>query len=417
MNPQRLLDRFLRYVVVDTTAVEGMTRYPSSAGQLELGAMLVDELKKIGIPDARQDQNGLVWATISANSTSGAAAVLLNAHLDTSPETSGANVRPQIIRDYAGSDLPLPGDPEKVIRVADNPELDALKGCTLITSDGTTLLGGDDKAGLAIIMEVAQYLQENPHVPHGPVQILFTCDEEIGRGVEFVDLKSMDAAVAYTLDGPGANSIDVETFSADLATVTIHGVNIHPSIAKDRMVNALRGAAEFIARVPRDTMSPESTDGRQGFLHPYQITGGVAKVELKVLLRDFESENLKNQVKELQDAARQTELAQPGITVSIDVKRQYRNMREGLAKEPRATKYAELAHHRLGRPPSLTVIRGGTDGSQLTERGLPTPNLSCGQHNPHAPLEWVCLEEMVQAGEVVIEMLQIWAEDPGISPE
>jgi tripeptide aminopeptidase len=411
MNEQRLLERFLRYVAIDTTAVDGADKYPSSQGQWELGAMLVEELSDMGIADARQDDHGLVWARIPANTSQPAPCILLNAHLDTSPETTGRGVRPQMVRNYSGGDLPLPNDPEKVIRVADNPELEKLHGCTLITTDGTTLLGGDDKAGVAVIMEVVNQLQENPQLPHGPVQILFTCDEEIGRGIEFVDMEQVDAVAAYTLDGPGADQIDVETFSADLATVTIRGVNIHPSIAKDRMINAVRGAADFIARLPSDTLAPETTDGRQGFLHPYQVSGGVAEVQLRILLRDFEAENLQELATRLQNAAKEVQAARPGISVGVKITPQYRNMRDGLSREPRAVGYAEKAFRRRGRAPEQTVIRGGTDGSQLTARGLPTPNLSCGQHNPHAPLEWVCLEEMIQAGDVLIELVQVWAED------
>jgi tripeptide aminopeptidase len=417
MNGQRLLERFLRYVAIDTTAVDGAETYPSSQGQWELGAMLVQELQGMGVRNARQDEHGLVWATIPANTPQSTPCILLNAHLDTSPETTGRGVRPQIVHDYSGGDLPLPNDREKVIRVVDNPELKELHGCTLITTDGTTLLGGDDKAGVAVIMEVASRLQEDPDLPHGPVQILFTCDEEIGRGVEFVDMSQIDAVAAYTLDGPGANQIDVETFSADLATVTLRGVNIHPSIAKDRMVNAVRGAADFLARLPANTLSPETTDGRQGFLHPYQLSGGVAEVQIKILLRDFETGILQDLAARLRDAAKETQTARPGITVSVEVTPQYRNMREGLSREPRAVSYAEQALRRLGRTPERTIIRGGTDGSQLTARGLPTPNLSCGQHNPHAPLEWVCLEEMMQSGYLLVELLRIWGEDPDQADE
>jgi tripeptide aminopeptidase len=339
--------------------------------------------------------------------------VALNAHLDTSPETSGANVRPQVLRDYAGGDLALPGDPTKVLRVADNPELQQLLGCTLVTSDGTTLLGGDDKAGVAVIMEVAAQLAAHPEILHGPVRILFTCDEEIGRGVEFVDLGQVGAAAAYTLDGPGAGKIDVETFSADLATVSVRGVNIHPSIAKNRMINAVRVAADFLGRLPTTTLAPEATDGRDGFLHPYVVEGGVGEVRLKILLRDFESQRLHEQADFLRRIAGEVEERFPGASVLVETRVQYRNMREGLTREPRAVRYAEQAIRRLGRDPELAIIRGGTDGSRLTECGLPSPNLSTGQHNPHSPLEWVCLEEMVQAAETVVELLKIWGENAG----
>lgn len=412
VNQSRLLRRFLRYVQVDTTAVDDLERYPSSVGQLELGALLVDELLSCGVVDAVQDENGIITATIPANNGVAGPAIALNAHLDTSPETTGRDAKPQVIEAYQGGDIVLPGDPARVIRVADNPELALLHGCTLVTTDGTTLLGGDDKAGIAAIMELADILFEHPDVLHGPIKILFTCDEEIGRGVDFVDVAALQATAAYTLDGPAANQIDVETFSADLATITVQGVNIHPSIAKDRMVNAVRAAAEFVARLPRNTLSPESTDDRQGFQHPYRIEGGVAEATIQVLLRDFETARLSDYAEDLRQIGEQVQAAIPGCKISVNVRPQYRNMREGLDKEPRAVEYARIAHEQLGREPRLTIIRGGTDGSQLTAKGLPTPNLSVGQHNPHSPLEWACLDEIAQATSLLVELVQVWAADP-----
>jgi tripeptide aminopeptidase len=411
MNSERLLDRFLRYVVIDTTAGDGAGSYPSSPGQLVLGKLLVKELQEMGVADAAQDEHGLVMGTVPANVDKPTPIVAFNSHVDTSPETTGANVKPQVVRNYPGGDLVLPGDTSNVIRVADNPELNQLKGCTLITTDGTTLLGGDDKAGVAVIMETAAYLMEHPEIKHGPVRVLFTCDEEIGHGVDFVDLKKLGATVCYTLDGAGAGEIDVATFSADMATVTVRGVNIHPSIAKDRMVNAVRAAAEFVARLPRDNMSPETTTGRDGFLHLYQVEGGVAQVTLKILLRDFETATLTMQAELLKKIAADVEAEFPGAHIDVNVKRQYRNLADGLEREPRAVKFAQQAFQRLGRTAKLTSVRGGTDGSQLTEMGLPTPNLSTGQHNPHSPLEWACLDEMVQAAEVLVELVQVWAEE------
>jgi tripeptide aminopeptidase len=411
MNEQRLLDRFLRYVKVHTTADDATDRYPSSQGQLDLGRMLVEELRQMGLADAAQDEHGIVLATVPATVKRPAPVLAFNAHLDTSPETRGEGVKPQVIRNYGGADIPLPGDPSKVIRVAESPELKELVGKTLITTDGSTLLGGDDKAGVAVIMETAHWLVEHPEIPHGPVKLLFTCDEEIGRGVKHVDLKQLGATVCYTLDGSGAGVIDVETFSADLATVIIRGVNIHPSIAKDRMVNSLRAAAEFIARLPRDAMAPEVTSGRDGFLHPYQIEGGVAETRLKVLLRDFETANLAEQAELLRSIARKVESRHSGVTVEVNVARQYRNMAEGLRREPRAVAFAQEAFRRIGKEAKLDIVRGGTDGSQLTELGLPTPNLSTGEHNIHSPLEYSCLEEMVEAGRVLVELVQIWAEE------
>jgi len=409
VNQTRLLERFLHYVQIDTTAIDDVDAYPSSSGQFELGALLVSELLNAGVDDASQDENGIVTATIPATRGTAAPTIAFNAHLDTSPETTGRNVKPQVIEGYAGGDIVLPGDTSRVIRVAENPELDALHGCTLVTSDGTTLLGGDDKAGIAAIMELAETLIEHPEIAHGPIKVLFTCDEEIGRGVDFVEVAALGATAAYTLDGPGADQIDMETFSADMATVTIRGVNIHPAIAKDRMVNAVRAAADFVARLPSDTAAPETTDGRDGFLHPYRIDGGVGEATVHILLRDFETAALESYADQLRTIGREVEAEIPGCAVTVDIRTQYRNMREGRNKEPRAVDYARRAHERLGRQPQLTIIRGGTDGSQLTEKGLPTPNLSVGQHNLHSPLEWVCLDEMVQATSMLVELVQVWA--------
>jgi tripeptide aminopeptidase len=411
MSPERLLSRFLRYVQVETTAVDGATSYPSSPGQLTLGAMLADELKTMGAAEVEQDQYGLVWATIPATVKHHAPVVALNAHVDTSPETSGQNVRPQVIKNYRGCDLALPGDPLKIIRVADNPELANLIGKTIITTDGTTLLGSDDKSGVAAIMELAEHLLEHPEIPHGPVRVLFTCDEEIGLGVKHVDLKKLGATVAYTLDGGGTGEIDTETFSADGATVTVRGVNIHPSIGKGRMVNSLRAAGMFLDRLPREGFSPETTDGREGFLHPYVVEGGVAETTIKILLRDFDTAALATKAELLRKLAAEVERDVAGIKIEVAVRKQYRNMADGLRREPRAVQFAEEAFRRLGRPCKLTIVRGGTDGSQFTELGLPTPNLSTGEHNPHSPLEWTCLEEMTAAVAMLAELVQRWGEE------
>lgn len=409
INRERLLRRFLKYVRVDTTAREGQATYPSSPGQLELGRILRDELSEIGLADAIQTDKGIVLATVPSTATGAECVVALNAHVDTSPETTGTNVRPQVVPNYLGGDITLPANPQAVIRVAENPELQSLLGCTLVTTDGTTLLGADDKAGLAVIMEAASYLQEHPEIEHGPVRICFTCDEEIGHGVDHVDLQQLGAIACYTLDGQGANEIDVETFSADLAVVAVRGVNIHPSIARGRMVNAIRVASDFVDRLPHDALSPETTSDRQGFLHPYQVTGGVAEARIRILLRDFETGNLARLATRLQSAAEASQREFPGAAIEIQCTPQYRNMAEGLAREPRAVAFAARAVENLGRQPRLTIVRGGTDGSRFTELGLPTPNLSTGEHNPHSPLEWTCLEEMVQAVEMLVELVQIWA--------
>jgi tripeptide aminopeptidase len=406
-----LLDRFCRYVRIDTTAVENAGTYPSSPGQLELGRMLADELRAMGVRDAIQDEHGIVLATVPATVRHAAPTIAWIAHVDTSPETTGRNVKPIVHENYKGDDIVLPGDPSKVIRVRDNPELINLKGKTLVTTDGTTLLGADDKAGVAVIMEAAALLMSRPELPHGPIRICFTCDEEIGRGVDRVDLKKLGAVVGYTLDGGGVGEIDGETFSADLAVVTIRGVNIHPAIAKGRMVNAVRLAGLFLDRLPRLTQSPETTADREGFLHPYRIEGGVAETTIRILLRDFETPRLAERAELLRTIARTIVAEYPGASFEVTVTPQYRNMAEGLAREPRAVSFAQEAMRRAGVAPKLTIVRGGTDGSRLTEIGLPTPNLSTGEHNLHSPLEWTCLEEMATAVRVLMELARVWAEE------
>jgi tripeptide aminopeptidase len=407
---QTLLDRFCRYVRIDTQADESARTYPSSPGQLELGRMLTNELKAMGIADASQDERGIVLATIPATRRPHGPTIAWIAHLDTSPETRGKGVTPIVHRNYAGGDIVLPGDPSKVIRVSDNPELAALHGKTLITTDGTTLLGADDKAGVAVIMEAAAHLAAHSDIPHGPIRICFTCDEEIGRGVDHLDLGKLGARAGYTLDGGGTGEIDVETFSADLAVVTIAGVNIHPAIARGRMINAVRLAGAFLGRLPWMALSPETTAERDGFLHPYRIEGGVAAAAIRILLRDFDTPRLAEKARLLQDIARLLEAEHAGATISVAVTPQYRNMAQGLAKEPRAVGFADAAMRRVGLNPKRTIVRGGTDGSRLTELGLPTPNLSCGEHNLHSPLEWTCLEEMAIAVGVLVELAQIWRE-------
>lgn len=410
MNTNRLLERFLRYVQIDTTADETAQGYPSSPGQKLLGALLADELRAMGYRDVEQDEHGLVWATIASNIDHAAPVIALNAHVDTSPETTGKNVRPQVIKNYSGGDLTLPGDTTKVIRIAENPELKHLLGKTIITTDGTTLLGSDDKSGVAVIMELANSLAEAPQIPHGTIKVLFTCDEEIGRGPHHVDLEKLGAHVAYTLDGGGTGEIDTETFSADLAVVTVHGVNIHPSIGKGRMVSSVRAAARFVDLLPKD-QSPETTDGRDGFLHPYVVEGGIAETKMRILLRDFDTSGLETKAALLLQTAKQVESEFPGSSVEVNIHKQYRNMAEALRGEPRAIALAKAAYERLSRPCKLTIVRGGTDGSQFSERGLPTPNLSTGEHNPHSPLEWTCLEEMAEAVEMLVELVQLWGKE------
>lgn len=403
-----LLDRFLRYVKIDTMAVEGSATYPSSPGQLELGKLLTEELLELGLKDATQDGHGIIMATIPATSTKTVPVIALFAHQDTSPETTARNVKPVIHTNYQGGDIILPGDKSKVIRVADNPDLSRCIGKTVITTDGTTLLGADNKSGVAVIMDFARHLLAHPEIEHGPIRICFTCDEEIGHGVDHVNIEKLGAIVGYTLDGMAEGEIEGETFSADKATVTITGVNIHPSIAKGRMVNAIRLAGQFLDRIPKAALSPETTADRQGFIHPYVIEGGVGETKIHCLLRDFDTPKLADQAELLRSIGRLLEVEYPAAKVKVDVVKQYRNMADGVRKEPRAMQFAIDAMKRAGFEPKILSIRGGTDGSRLTELGLPTPNLSTGEHNPHSPLEWTCLEEMESAVRVLVELAQVW---------
>ncbi len=408
INRQRLLQRFLSYVRVGTSADPGNDGYPSSSSQRDLGSLLCKELQAMSVEDAHQDEHALVWGTVPASDGGHRPTVALVAHLDTSPEAPGEDVKPQVIESYPGGDIELSSG--ATIEVATCPALQSMMGMTLITTDGKTLLGGDDKAGVAIIMELAATLIENPHLIHGPIRVLFTCDEEIGRGTDKIDLKKLDATVAYTLDGGGAAVIDEETFSADAAIVRFEGQNIHPSIGKGRMVNAVRAAADFINALPRDTCSPETTEKREGFIHPYIIQGGVGEATVELILRSFESEDLTRYAQRLQETADEVVSAMPGLKVNLQIIRQYRNLRDGLSELPEAVTLAQQAFVNLGVEYKSESIRGGTDGSQLTEKGLPTPNLSSGQHNIHAVTEFACLDEMVAAVEHLVELMSLWSE-------
>lgn len=409
IQTERLLQRFLRYVRISSPADPGSMEYPSSPGQLELGRMLADELRAMGLSDVEHDQHGLVWATVPASVPTPLPTILFNAHLDTSPEAPSVNIRPQVVADYAGGEIRLSGSPDKILSPENTPALKEMMGHTLITTDGCTLLGGDDKAGVAAIMELAEHLLENPHIPHGPVRILFTCDEEIGRGAKYMNIAKADAAAAYTLDGGGQCEVENETFSADLLELTLTGYNIHPALAKGKMVNAARGLAMLLAQLPLDQLTPETTCGKQGFLHPYQIHGGVGQASASILLRDFDTAELDRYAALVQTAADHTAGRIPGLDIRIDRIQQYRNMRYMLDKHPQVVDFAMLAHEQLEQVPRLGSIRGGTDGAQFCALGLPTPNLSVGQHNIHSVLEFVSLDQMSYAVEHACRLLTIWA--------
>ena len=406
-----LLERFARYARLDTQASEFGTSYPSTAKQLELCRMLARECTEIGLKDVAMSEFGVVTASVPATVKHAAPAIAWFAHVDTSPEFSSEHVNPIVHRNYDGEDIVLPGDRSRVIRVSENPTLKQLVGATVITTDGTTLLGADDKSGIAVILTTAAHLLAHPEIPHGTIRVCFTCDEEIGHGVDHVEIDKLGVVCGYTLDSEGSGRVDAETFSADLAIVTVTGVNTHPSVGKGAMVNAIRILSDFISRMPTDTLCPEVTDGREGFLHPYQLTGSVATASVRIILRDFETPKLREHAARLEAIAAELRAQHPRARVEIEIVKQYRNMRDGLGKEPRALPKAIEATRAAGLEPELSIIRGGTDGSVLTERGLPTPNLSTGQHNPHSPLEWTSLEEMQKAVDVLVELAISWGRE------
>ena len=403
-----VLNRFLRYVRIDTQSDENSSTHPSTAKQLDLGRLLVDECLALKLQDVSINDSGVVIATIPATVDQDVPVIAWLAHVDTSPETSGTNVNPILHENYDGSDIVLPAVPELVVRVSENPALSGLVGGTIVTTDGTTLLGADDKAGVAAIMAAAEHLMLHPEIAHGAIRVVFTCDEEIGQGTEGVAIDELGAVCGYTLDGEGRGMIDNETFSADVAVVTVNGVNTHPSEGKDVMVNALRIISQFITALPAE-LSPETTDGRDGFLHPYTIEGGVAQASTKIILRDFKTEKLSEYATLLESIAVTLRAKHPKAKIEMAVRRQYRNLGDGLEAEPRAVEYAVKAMQNLGMEPRLSAIRGGTDGSLLTEQGLPTPNLSTGEHNPHSPLEWTSREELESATSVLVELARVWA--------
>ncbi len=410
-----LLDRFLRYVAVDTRSDENSTASPSTAGQLDLARLLARELRDLGCTDVEMTEWGYVFATVPATLPADHPArdrvptIGLLAHVDTYFGTPGAGVKPQVIERYGGSDIVLPGDPARVIRVADNPNLARCVGHTVITSDGTTLLGADDKAGVAEVLTVVDWLRRHPDFPHGAIRVGFTTDEEVGRGTEHFDVKSFGAQVAYTLDGADLGEVEDETFCADAATVTLTGRDVHPGYAKGKMVNAVRAAARLVESLPRDFL-PETTEGRQPYLHPYRVEGDVSKVTVRFLVRAFTVEELREREDSLREAVRAVEAEFPGVAADVEVQESYRNMREKLEEDPRVLDCALEAVRRTGLTPQRKAIRGGTDGARLSFLGLPTPNLFAGGQNFHSVQEWVSLEWMTAAVECVLNLLAVWVE-------
>jgi tripeptide aminopeptidase len=405
------LERFLRYVTIDTRSDEHGTTTPSTPGQLILLRLLVQELNDIGLSDVSLDEFGYVMATIPATSSKrGIPAIGFIAHVDTSPEMPGDGVRPIVHEDYDGRDLVLPDDPSITLRAADNPALQSQMGNDIVTASGLTLLGADDKAGVAEIVAAAEHLILHPEIPHGPIRIAFTPDEEIGRGADHFDVRRFDAVCAYTLDGGGLGDLEYESFSADAITVTFQGFNTHPGYAKGRMVNAIRVAADFISRLPRNGMSPETTEGYEGYLHPYQMQAGADRTSVKVLVRDFVTHALAEKEALVEQIARDVVAEHPGSSFETVVEESYRNMRAVLEQHPKVVSYARDAIRRAGLEPVERPIRGGTDGSRLSFMGLPTPNLFAGEHNFHSRLEWVSAQDMDKAVEVIVGLCRRWAE-------
>jgi tripeptide aminopeptidase len=407
------LERFLRYVTIDTRADDSVESSPSTPGQLAMMQLLVSELRAVGLDDVVLDEYGYVMATVPASSPKpGVPVIGFIAHVDTSPEMSGAGVRPIVHRNYDGRDLVLPDDPSVVLRSADNPALVARIGDDIVTASGTTLLGADDKAGVAEIMAAVEHLVRHPEVPHGVIRIGFTPDEEIGRGANHFDVQRFGATCAYTLDGGSRGELEHASFSADLFTVVFKGFNTHPGYAKGRMVNAIRAAADFIASLPRTEMTPETTDGDEGFVHPYDVQAGVDRTTVKVLIRDFMTGELGTKRAMLEYLAQDAASRHPGCTAETLVTEQYRNMGEVLERHPQVVEHARTAMRRVGIEPIERPIRGGTDGSRLSFMGLPTPNIFAGEHNFHSRVEWVSAQDMDKAVSVIVELCQVWWEFP-----
>ncbi len=405
------LERFLRYVTINTRSDESSSSCPSTPGQLTMLRILVNELREIGLDDVTMDEHGYVMATIPSTSSKRSVPVIgFLAHVDTSPEMPGLGVRPIVHRNYDGRDLVLPDDPDAVLRAASDPALAAHGGHDIVTASGTTLLGADDKAGVAEIMAAAEYLMDHPEIPHGAVRIAFNPDEEIGRGANHFDVGRFGAICAYTMDGGGAGEIEWESFSADAMTVTFKGFNTHPGYAKGRMINAIKMASEFIAKLPKDRLSPETTEGYDGYVHPYHLDASVDRTSVRLLIRDFTTAGLEEKEAFVEQVAHEVTEAYQSAQVEIRIEESYRNMREILEGYADVVEYAREAIRRAGLTPVERPIRGGTDGARLSFMGLPTPNVFAGEHNFHSRLEWVSAQDMDKAVEVIVQLCRVWEE-------
>jgi tripeptide aminopeptidase len=406
-----VLERFLRYVKLDTASDPDSKSTPSTAKQLVLLDLLVQELKALGLEDAARDEHGIVMATLPATSSTKDLPVIgWLAHVDTSPEMSGANVKPIVHANYDGRDLVLPDDPKAVLSPREDADLAGKRGEDIVTASGTTLLGADDKSGVAVIMAALEHLLQHREIPHGSIRVAFTPDEEIGRGVRHFDVKRFGARCAYTLDGAALGVIEAETFSADSMTVTFQGRNTHPGFAHGVLVNAVKVASDFVSRLPRNTLSPETTREREGFVHPNGMDASVDRTSVRFIVRDFETPGLAEKEELLKKLAHETVRDWPGSSVTFEVKESYRNMRDALLEHPRVVELAREAIRRAGITPVDSRIRGGTDGSILTEMGLPTPNLFTGQHRFHSRLEWISVQDMERSVQVLVNLARLWAE-------
>ena len=405
------LERFLRYVQIDTESEENPASYPSTEKQLDLSRLLASELEAIGAEEVEIDRYGYLTATIPATTDRDVPTIGFIAHVDTVPGVPGAGVKPQVVR-YDGGRLALPGDPAQALDPAEIPVLNEHVGHDLVTSDGTTLLGADDKAGVAEIMAAASYLLGHPEIEHGRVRVAFTPDEEIGEGTTHFDIEGFGAAAAYTLDGSEVGEIEDETFNAVRLTITFIGRSTHTGTAKGKLVNAIKLAADFVASFPRDGLSPETTEEREGFVHPMTISGTTSTCRVAVILRDHDDAKIAEHEELVRRLADEAAAADPRASVEIERKEEYRNMKHYLADHPRVLETAWEAARRVGVEPRGEIIRGGTDGARLSERGLPTPNLYTGGHSYHSLREWACVQDMGTAAATIVRLAEVWGEEP-----
>ncbi len=405
-----ITERFCKYVQVDTQSDPESTTFPSTEKQKDLSRILVQELLDMGLEDAHLDEFGYVYATLKSNVNHAVPVICYCSHVDTSPDCTGAGVKPLVHTNYQGQDLVLPDDTTQVIRTSEHPYLLEKIGEDIITASGTTLLGADDKAGVAVIMDCIQRFVNNPELPHGDIRVLFTPDEEIGRGVDHVDIKKLGADVGYTLDAGERGCYEDETFSADGATVHFYGVSAHPGYAKDKLVNALKIAGDFMSRLPKNSWSPETTSDREGFVHPVTMGGVAEHAWVKFIIRDFETAKLHEHENRLESLMNETVKDYPGATAKMEVSEQYRNMKEVVSLNPRISEYAIEAIKQAGIEPQLTSARGGTDGSRLSFMGLPCPNIFTGEMAFHGKHEYVSVQDMEKASEVLIHLSRLWVE-------